>query len=444
MSTPYGFCITRQGNSLLARLLSSEQLEITRVMIGGGKPAEDANLMDLENMIEPIAEATSTIPLTIGTTTSFIIEYRNDMGGDIRESPEELPGVGLSRDISINEFAVFANDPENGEIMLYYGCLGDYPDPVKAYTPGDPVISRRYPVSITVVEGVEVVLGYAAGAYMTAEDIAEYCQKALLPQFLAMLPGEVEDQLKAHNQDKEAHPSQTARVRGLELALNGSETLTGNGAPTTETKGKKDQHYIDLTTGEEYVCTEVSEDEYTWEKIDYDDENTKSLRKALEEAQATAKEAKDVADGAAKAIAAVQNTISVIPSQSGTLTYNKTKQKPSCNNLALEMMDITYGADKTSAEDFQGETDAGIYKAYVKPKEDYTWGDKSKDEKEITWTIQRATIAAVPSQSGTLTYNESQQSPTWNNYDAEKLTKEETPQTDAGEHSTTFTPTKNW
>lgn len=183
---------------------------------------------------------------------------------------------------------------------------------------------------------------------------------------------------------------------------------------------------------------------YTWEKIDYDDENKKSLREILEEAQATAKAAKDVADGAAKAIAAVQNTISVVPSQSGALTYNKGKQKPAWNNFATEMMTVTYGEDRTEAESFDGETEAGSYTAYFKPKESYTWGDKSTEEKAVTWTIQRATIATIPSVNGTLTYNESPQAPKWKNYNEEQLDKTEEQQTNAGDYSTTFTPKSNY
>ena len=453
MSTPYGFCITRQGNALLAKLLSSNQLEITRVMIGSGRPAEDTNLMDLETMIQPIARATSTLPLTVGTTTSFVVEYRNDMGGELLDGEIEAPptGQGLSRDISINEFAVFANDPDKGEIMLYYCSLGDYPDSVKAYSPGDGVISRRYPVSITVVEGVEVVLDYAAGAYMTAEDIAEYCQKTLLPHIFELLPEQLKGHFDTHNKDPEAHPGLTARIRATELTLNGSETiLSWDGDPTTETAGKKGQHYINLKTGTEWECTDVTVPEgetkttYVWGLVSYTGKDFKSMRAMLAEATTTANQAKEIADGASKAIAAVQNTISVVPSQSGSLIYNGSAQLPSWNNLALEMMTITYGEDRVSAADFQGKTDAGTYKAYVTPKEGYTWGDKSAEEKEIPWTIQRATITTAPSVSAPLSYTGEAQTPVWQNYNPAQLTKVETAQTNAGQHSSSFTPTANF
>lgn len=56
-------------------------------------------------------------------------------------------------------------------------------------------------------------------------------------------------------------------------------------------------------------------------------------------------------------------------------------------------------------------------------------------------TVDRQVIAAVPSQSGTLTYNGSSQSPTWSGYDAAKMTIAGTQSsTNAGTFNVTFTP----
>ena len=252
--------------------------------------------------------------------------------------------------------------------------------------------------------------------------------------------GLMAEAIKGHNEDPEEHPYMTARIRAAEIALNGKETIIRAGDPTNETVGVKGQHYINLDTGAEFICNDRTDEGYIWGPVD----TKTSMRELLAQTAETARQAKDVADGAAQAIAAVQNTISVIPSQSGSLTYNGGAQKPGWNNLALEMMDITYGEDKTPAAEFQGETDAGTYKAYVTPKEKYTWGDKSSDEKEILWTIQRATISATPSTSGPLPYTGEAQAPVWQNFNPEQLTKTETAQTNAGEHSTDFTPKPNF
>lgn len=56
-------------------------------------------------------------------------------------------------------------------------------------------------------------------------------------------------------------------------------------------------------------------------------------------------------------------------------------------------------------------------------------------------TVERATIA-VPTQSGSLTYNGAAQSPSWNGYDSSKMTLGgDTVGTNAGTYNATFTPT---
>lgn len=262
-------------------------------------------------------------------------------------------------------------------------------------------------------------------------------------------PGLMDAAIGEHDADQDAHPGLTARVRATELAVNGKETITREGDPTSATVGAKGQHYINLKTGTEWECTDVAEGVYTWEQVDYTGENFKSMRVVLAEATATANQAKEVADGAAQAIAAVQNTISVIPSQSGNLTYTGSAQTPSWNNFSAEMMTLTYGDPdnpeaRIAAADFTGRTAAGTYKAYFTPKGDYTWGDKSKTEKEVLWTIQKAVIPTMPSVTGTLTYTGEAQTPTWQGFNPSQLTKTETAQTNAGTYSTTFTPTANY
>ena len=60
-------------------------------------------------------------------------------------------------------------------------------------------------------------------------------------------------------------------------------------------------------------------------------------------------------------------------------------------------------------------------------------------------TVNRKTISAVPSQSGSLTYNGGSQSPTWNNYSTTQLTIGGTASgTNAGSYTATFTPKSNY
>lgn len=56
-------------------------------------------------------------------------------------------------------------------------------------------------------------------------------------------------------------------------------------------------------------------------------------------------------------------------------------------------------------------------------------------------TVDRIQLSAVPSQSGSLTYSGSAQTPHWNNYDSSKMTMGgDTSKTNAGTYTATFTP----
>lgn len=128
-------------------------------------------------------------------------------------------------------------------------------------------------------------------------------------------------------------------------------------------------------------------------------------------------------------------TISAVPSQSGSLTFNGSTQMPGWYNYNPEA--LTLGGTTSG-------TNAGSYKATFTPKEGYQWADGTTTAKEAAWTIGRATIS-VPSQSGSLTYTGSAQSPSWSGYNSGKMTLGGTASgTNAGSYNATFTPTSNY
>lgn len=123
-----------------------------------------------------------------------------------------------------------------------------------------------------------------------------------------------------------------------------------------------------------------------------------------------------------------------IPSQSGTLTYNGSAQTPKWQNFDNENSSVSVSA----------KTNAGEYTATFTLKKGM-WTDGTTAAKTIKWTIGRATIAAVPSQSGTLVYDGNPKTPSWNTaYDSAKMTVSVTAATNAGTYSATFTPTSNY
>lgn len=216
MSSIYGFTITTAGRNLLAKLLAGEILEITRAMVGVGKVPEGRNPAELLDLVQPLAKATATAPVIRDTTITFCVEYRSDLNG------------GLSEGKYINEFGIFARDPEKGEILLYYGTLGDYPQYIPPYNPNSVGI-LRYPVTITLANDVEMILTFDTSAFVTFDDIADYIQITAIPELLEVS----RNLINLHDTSEESHQSLknfmvqlSSRINRLEdMMLN---NVTGN------------------------------------------------------------------------------------------------------------------------------------------------------------------------------------------------------------------------
>lgn len=202
----YGATIPRRGRELLARIGAGKLASnISRVMVGKGLCPADVFVGELEDLVEPVAAGTSTNPIPDGDRVRLTVEYRSDLNN------------GLERGFWIREFGVFARDTDGSEVLVIYGTLGDYPQWVSAFSANGGLDVRRYPVEILIGEEAEVHLEYRPEAFMTAEDVAEYCRAIMLPEFLAdagKLIGE-------HDAQEAAHPA----LRGLSAALDARLSL---------------------------------------------------------------------------------------------------------------------------------------------------------------------------------------------------------------------------
>ena len=133
----------------------------------------------------------------------------------------------------------------------------------------------------------------------------------------------------------------------------------------------------------------------------------------------------------------VQKASFAVPSQGSPLVYTGGQQSPDWTGY--DSAEMTIGG--TSAA-----TDAGTYQAIfsLKDKVGTEWADGTTDDKSVSWSIGRASLS-TPTQSGSLTYNGSAQSPSWNGYDSSKMTMGGTTSgTNAGSYNATFTPTSNY
>jgi len=126
-----------------------------------------------------------------------------------------------------------------------------------------------------------------------------------------------------------------------------------------------------------------------------------------------------------------------IPSQSNTLTYTGNVLTPTWNDYNENGYTIT---GDTSA------IDADTYTVTFSLNEGYRWEDDTDADKNINWNIKKAKINTLPSQNGSLTYNGNNQTPSWIDYDSNKLTIGGVyeNQIDADTYTATFTPTSNY
>lgn len=212
----YGFAVTDKGRNLIAKLVAGKQLSLSRIMVGSGSCPDDTEPRALTDLVEPVAAATSTVPVYDGASVKMIVEYRSDLNG------------GLERGFWLREFGVYAFDPDDGEVLIYYGCLGDYPQWVSAASETG-VDVRRFPVAIVIGDDSGVEVDYSCEAWITSEDLKQYCEVTVLPWFL----DEAQKLIDAHDVNEDAHfliqnavTGVDARLSLLELIVN--TTVDGN------------------------------------------------------------------------------------------------------------------------------------------------------------------------------------------------------------------------
>ena len=127
----------------------------------------------------------------------------------------------------------------------------------------------------------------------------------------------------------------------------------------------------------------------------------------------------------------INKRVFALPAQVGTLTYNGNSQAPTWNFGNTNLIAITNGSA----------TNAGTYTATFRLVDTVNcqWADGSTTDKTATFTIAKAKVA-VPSQSGSLTFNGNTQTPSWNNYNASIISiSGTTSAASAGTYTTTFT-----
>lgn len=124
------------------------------------------------------------------------------------------------------------------------------------------------------------------------------------------------------------------------------------------------------------------------------------------------------------------------------VVYKKGSSPTNESDGTLVLNSTTKNAYQTTGLTISGLQNVATYYFAVFPYGTDAYGGATNyaSANVISGIAHRLTISNVPSQSGSLTYTGSAQTPSWNNYDSSKMTLSVTAQTNAGTYSASFTP----
>jgi len=155
----YGYKPTTTGRAILAACLANQTpLILTRVAMGSGVVPEGTNLADMHELVSYVADGSLGERTHKDDRLYFSVQYENNAH----------PDVGT---FYLSEFIVYAVNPDTGEEGdLLYATLGDYKQPVPAYSPSLPPSVWKFPLVLVVADEVTVSVTAAPGL-VTHEDL---------------------------------------------------------------------------------------------------------------------------------------------------------------------------------------------------------------------------------------------------------------------------------
>lgn len=137
-----------------------------------------------------------------------------------------------------------------------------------------------------------------------------------------------------------------------------------------------------------------------------------------------------------------QDGITTVVWGGSKVVYKKGSRPTSESDGTLVLNSTTKNAYKSTGLTISGLENGATYYFAVFPYGTDAYGGavNTNASNVISGVPNRLTIANVPSQSGSLTYTGSAQTPSWSNYDSSKMTLSVTAQTNAGTYSASFAP----
>ncbi len=430
--------LTNAGKALYYENMAGTQIVFTTIKLGSGTLSGTiANLTDLVNTV-----------ITMDAAITVYDEYVDVAGA--------FSNADLTTGFYWREIGVFAqnpDDPDNraADILYCYQNAYDTAD----FIPAASVETVEKNITVPVIVGDTTAVSCALSKsliYATRQDLEDHNNDQDAHGGLRAL---IQTNATAAATAQETAESAASAAADAASAAASAQETAGNAASTAaEAKQTADDameavttlaHTIDAAPSQSGSLTYTGGaqsptwNNYNTEKLTIGGA-TSGTNAGTYTATFTPKEGYTWSDGTDTAQSVTwtigRASISTTPSQSGSLTYTGGAQSPAWSDYSSAQ--LTIGGDTSG-------TNAGTYTATFTPTSNYKWSDGTTAARSVTWTIGRVAISAVPSQSGSLTYTGSAQSPTWSDYSSAQLAiGGDTSGTNAGTYTATFTPTGNY
>lgn len=214
MSNWNGLVLTKKGQLLQAKVGTGIVLALTKMKLGSGVLPEGTALEDLTDLVTP--------EQNVGIAAKEVLTEQK-----MCKISATITNVGLSAGYYVRELGVFANDPDDGEI-LYAVTSDSAPD----YLPeegGSTAVSQEFAVYIAASNASDVNVSIDTGALATMG----YVQLSINthnedPASHPDIREKITNDINAHNALETAHPSLDF-IKSLSVASDGIHYRTRNG-----------------------------------------------------------------------------------------------------------------------------------------------------------------------------------------------------------------------
>lgn len=159
--------LTSAGLLLLAKGAAGQQIKYTRIVMGDGEMPDGTTIPGMTEVIHP-------------RVTVDISSIKVNGDGTV-----QVTGIFTNQDIDegfyYRELGLFAEDPDEGEIMYCYGNAGTNPEYIPP-TGGNTIIEKQVDVVTAIGSAVNVTAYIPADAYATKqdyEDLRKICIQAM-------------------------------------------------------------------------------------------------------------------------------------------------------------------------------------------------------------------------------------------------------------------------